>query len=58
MKIRITFKDPDAVEYAFEEARVEMKDYEHKLARFFEYNEYVTIEFDLESGAAKVLENF
>ena len=62
MKINVTFKNPDALDYAiedFKESHPDVADKEsaiRKLARkYFEYGEYVTIQVDLDKGTATVL---
>jgi hypothetical protein len=55
-KFRVTFKSPDACFDAMEELPEEIKaDAENLLRKFVEYGEYVTIEFDLDAGSAKVI---
>ena len=55
-------KSPDALDYANEELdestpTEEQRDTFDKLAEtYFEYDEYVRIEFDLDKGTAKLLE--
>lgn len=74
MKITITFKDPDAVYDAVQQAvhatmpegikahETEMlaefrhKDISDELKHWIRYGEYLTVEFDLETKTAKVLE--
>lgn len=55
MKICITFKNPDAVDYALEDIpREEREEVKEKLSKWITYNEYVTIEFDLDNNTAEV----
>lgn len=75
MKFRVTFKDPDKLHDAIEEATtaevdaMQPKDQEEreslidirtrkaheKVAKFFRYGEYVTVECDTEAGTAVVV---
>lgn len=72
MKIQISFKCPDAVGYAVQDAfeGVEEKDpdtdepvvdgltaddVKDKLAKWIQYGENITVEFDLKAGTAKVI---
>lgn len=60
MKLRVTFKTPDALEYALKDAAEGTSEediiaMEHLTSRFVQYGEYVTIKFDTESGTATVL---
>ena len=58
MKIQLTFKTPDVVDYALE--CIEDEDQRHELEsvieKFVEYGEYVSIEIDSETKTARVLE--
>ncbi len=59
-KIRITFKSPDGVWDSLEEAGVDPNDVDNSefagvLAKFVEYNEFVTIELDSDTGEARVV---
>ena len=61
MKLKVTFKSPDALDCALTDARYNgatMEDLDavtQLTSRFLQYGEYVTIEFDTESGTATVL---
>lgn len=65
MKIKVTMKTPEALDYALEDAfadnplpeeREDMKrEAREKLAKWFKYGEYLTIEFDTEAVTATVL---
>lgn len=57
MKFRVTFKTPDAVQYALEElpADADFESAQKVLDKFVEYNEYVRIEFDTETQTATVV---
>ncbi len=59
MKFQITLKDPDGVwsslEEAFGDANNLPPDAEAVIDEFIEYNEYVTIELDTETGEARVV---
>jgi hypothetical protein len=56
MKIKVTFKTPDAtdhaVEYLNEDEAAEMREF---LSRWIKHGEYVTIEFDKSDGSARVI---
>ncbi len=56
MKFRVTFKTPDAVDYAVDEYGLEHKDEIKETARkFVTYGEYITVEFDTETQTATVV---
>lgn len=57
MKFQVTFKTPDAVQYALDElpADADWESAQKALDKFVEYNEYVRIEFDTETTTATVL---
>lgn len=57
MKFKVTFKTPDAVQYALEElpAGSDFESAQKVLDKFVEYNEYVRIEFDTETQTATVV---
>ena len=57
MKFTVTFKTPDAVQYALEElpADVDWKEAQKVIDKYVEYNEYVRVEFDTSTGTAKVV---
>lgn len=61
MKLKVTFKSPDALDCALTDALYNgatMEDLDavtQLTSRFLQYGEYVTIEFDAESGTATVL---
>jgi hypothetical protein len=56
MKLHITFKTPDAVDYAVDEHGQEFKEEIKKTTnKFVRYGELVTIEFDTETQTATVL---
>lgn len=66
MKLKITFKTPDAVDYAIrdtfipaesDEDSVTIKDIENKLSKWVKYGEMITVEFDLEAMTAEVVPN-
>ena len=52
MKIQLTFKTPDVLEDLSESDRGVAK---AVIAKYVEYDEYVTIELDTETGEATVL---
>ncbi len=57
MKFRVTFKTPDALDYAlddfpYDESREEAKEV---AKQFIEYGEYITVEFDTEAKTATVV---
>lgn len=56
MKITLTFKTPDAVDYALEHLSKKQRDKaETVIAKYVEYGECVSIEVDINTGKAKVL---
>lgn len=57
MKFQVTFKTPDAVQYALDElpAGADWESAQKVLDKFVRYNEYVRIEFDTETNTATVL---
>lgn len=57
MKFTVTFKTPDAVQYALEElpADADWQSAQEVLDKFVEYNEYVRVEFDTEKKTATVV---
>ncbi len=57
MKIRLTFKTPDAVEDALDQIEDEnQRDAAEQVCnKFFEYGEYVYIEVDTVAGTATVV---
>src|SRR5689334_15787736 len=58
LKIKITFKSPDAVDLAMLDYNLteDEKDKAKKLfKKFFKWDEYVDIEIDIEAGTASVL---
>ena len=59
MKIRVSFKTPDAVHYALQDSFPAQEDgYEEAkelLEEYIKYGENVTIEFDTENRTATVL---
>lgn len=60
MKFNVTFKDPDALEYAIQDALNENPDANEDTLRkaagpFFDYGEYVTIEIDTDRKTATVV---
>lgn len=57
MKIKVTFKTPDAIDDATED----LDDYQQSRAKqvmhkYIRYGEYINVEFDIEKGTATVLE--
>ena len=62
MKIGITFKSPEAIQYAMsmlsneydEDSQDQIK---QQLKKWIHHDEYIVIEFDLENGTARVCEN-
>ncbi len=58
-KVRITFKSPDSVWDALEEAGITTDDLDSEvrepIEKYIEYMEYVTIEIDLDTRKAIVL---
>ena len=59
MKFTVTFKTPDAVQYALEElpADADWEQAQAVIDKFVEYNEYVRVEFDTEAKTATVVPN-
>lgn len=60
MKIQFTMKTPDVLYYGLQdiEDKDERKELERKLEeRWFEYGEYLNVEFDTEKETLIVLEN-
>ncbi len=60
MKFHVTFKDPDALDYAIQDATAENPDVDDEKLRkvassFFDYGEYVTIEIDTDKKTATVV---
>jgi len=59
MKLLATFKSPDAIFYALKEAGIDPNERPVEVAdvldTFVEFDEYVTIEFDTETGRATVI---
>jgi len=57
-KVYIGFKTPDAAYYALQDIQDEDEraEAEAVIDKFLKYGECVTLEFDIESGKAKVLE--
>jgi len=56
MKIKVTFKTPDALDYALDGVPEEEREaVEEKCAKWFRYGECVTIEVDTDAGTAVVL---
>ncbi|MHC4649006.1 MAG: hypothetical protein ACYTBJ_26425 [Planctomycetota bacterium] len=57
MKITVTFKTPDVLEYALEDVPEEDRDMvEDKCRRWVKHGEYVTIQIDIENDTATVIE--
>jgi hypothetical protein len=69
MKLKITLKDPDALNDEIENAVIheypcvgadirseKIEEIEVLTRKWFKYGEYVTIEIDTETGTAKILE--
>lgn len=56
-KLRVTFKSPDAVDMALQQIQDEEKrdEAENVIRNYVQYGEYVTIEFDIETGEATVV---
>lgn len=62
MKLKITFKSPEAIQYAMimlsdeydEDLQEEIK---QELKKWIRHDEYIMIEFDLENGITRVCEN-
>ena len=55
MKVVLTFKTPDVVDYALEDLSGTEVDAMRKFAKkFIEYDEYVYIELDTDAGTATV----
>ena len=56
MKIKLTFKTPDVLDYAIdgmdEDSQEEVKELAKK---FIEFGEYLTIELDTENSTARVI---
>lgn len=63
MKLTIHFKTPDAVDNVLDYYRLKsvdesvINDWEQKLSTWINYNEYISIEFDLDNMTATVLKN-
>jgi hypothetical protein len=58
MKLRVTFKDPDALDSALNDCGYSeevKKKFREMAAKWFEYGEYLTIEIDFVRGTCKVL---
>lgn len=56
MKFTVTFKTPDAVDYAIEDLSEEEQEEAKETARkFVEYGEYITVKFDTETQTATVV---
>lgn len=56
MKFKVTFKTPDAVDYAIEDlSEDEQAEAKETARKFVEYGEYVVVEFDTETQTATVL---
>ena len=60
MKVRVTMKDPDGVWQSLEDAGLDMNQQGEDarvdtVLEWFEYDEYVSIEIDLETGKAEVI---
>ena len=70
MKVRVTFKTPDALDYALEEAGFKNNENldcpeedldkweaaKKTISKWIKYGEVVTIEFDLDAKTARVVE--
>lgn len=58
MKIKVTLKDPNGVDWALEEAVRDNPEQEAEIrqafSRAFKYGEYLTIELDTENGRVVV----
>ena len=62
MKFRVTIKDSDMIYHAMEELPEEMTEEQREDAKslmheWFEYGEYVDIEFDTETRKATLIKN-
>ncbi len=60
MKIQVDFKTPDAVHYALEETNGSDKDKKEAkrlIDKFVKWGEFVSIEFDTETGLARVMQH-
>lgn len=59
MKVDIVFKTPDVVDSVLKENDIideeQQEDTKEKLRKWIKYDEYVTIQIDLEAGTAIVL---
>lgn len=56
MKFTVSFKNPDAVDYALQEMNEdERREASRTINKFIEYGEYANIQFDTEKGTAVVL---
>lgn len=56
MKFTVTFKTPDALDYAIEDLSEDEQEEAKETARkFIEYGEYAVIEFDTETQTATVV---
>lgn len=54
--ITVTFKTPNALEYALDGLKQEAKDEAHRFcSQYIRYREYIDIEFDLDNQTVKVL---
>ena len=56
MKVQLTFKTPDVVDYAVEDLDADDEfQARHVCDKYIRFSEYVDIEIDTETGEAKVL---
>jgi hypothetical protein len=56
MKIRVTFKTPDALTDAIQDLSYDDQILARRVAeKYMEYEEYITVEFDLERGTCAVV---
>ena len=56
MKVRLSFKTPDVVDYAVDELDEECRERARKvMGKFVEFGECLTVEVDLEKGTCEVV---
>ena len=56
MTVQVTFKTPDAVYYASQDLDEDQKKRFKEVAeKWLKYGEYITVEFDLTTGNARVV---
>lgn len=56
MKVQVTFKTPDAIDFALEDVPEDQKDEVRKqLKKYIKYEEYAILELDTDTGNVTVL---